>query len=145
MADPSCAERVDEHKESRISTLRDLWDLYSEEGPESYHPEHGTNMNEYGLSFDYVAPETFPDQPEGYFRYQISWGGPSDEFRIYAQRLGEYSYSIYRIEYWFLDWFDGANVVLEGEDLKLISEIFESFFVEAGSADHVLNEALEQV
>ena len=31
------------------------------------------------LSFDYVAPHTFNDQPEGYWRWQFSWGGPSDE------------------------------------------------------------------
>ena len=145
MADPTCEDRVEDHKEDRISTLRDLWHFYCENDPENYHPEHDTNMYEYGLSFDYVAPETFNDQPEGYFRYQLSWGGPSDEFRIYAQRVDEYRYSIYRIEYWFLDWFDGAHIALKGDDLALLKEIFTIFFVDAGSADHVLSEALERV
>jgi hypothetical protein len=67
------------------------------------------NLYEYGLCFDYVAPETFEGQKEPYWRYQLSWGGPSSEFRIYGNTTGEYSASIYRIEYWFLDWFDGAN------------------------------------
>ena len=108
------------------------------------NPDLG-NMYEYGLSFDYVAPETLNEQPEGYFRYQLSWGGPSDEFRIYAQRVGEYRYSVSRIEYWLLDWFDGAHIVLERDSLALISEIFESFFVEVGSADHEFQKALEEV
>jgi len=29
------------------------------------------------LSFDYVEPNTFNDQKEGYWRWQFSWGGPS--------------------------------------------------------------------
>ena len=38
-------------------------------------------INEYGLSWDYVEAED-PTQ-SGYYRFQLSWGGPSDEFRIY--------------------------------------------------------------
>ena len=30
-----------------------------------------------GLGFDYVEPHTFTDQPEGYWRWQFSWGGPA--------------------------------------------------------------------
>ena len=110
--------------------------------PDEGIPDLG-NMYEYGLGFDYVAPGTFTDQQEGYFRYQLSWGGPSDEFRIYADKSGRYAWSVYRIEYWFLDWFDGARRVLGGEDRKLIEEIFSSFFVDSGSADNVYEEALE--
>lgn len=60
---------------------------------------------EYGLSFDYVAPYTFGDQPEAYFRYQISYGGPSEEIRFYTNQ----DFSLHRAEFWFLDWFDGAH------------------------------------
>ncbi len=103
------------------------------------------NIYEYGLDFGYVAPETFNDQPEGYFRYQLSYGGPSDEFRIYAQKVNEYSFSTYRIEYWFLDWFDGAHRTLTGENLEFLKEIFSSFFVDSGTADHQLQAAMEAV
>jgi len=65
-----------------------------------------------GLCFDYVEPETFNDQREGYWRWQLSWGGPSDEFRIYINP----DKSVHRIEYWYLDWFDGAHVTLSPED-----------------------------
>lgn len=63
-------------------------------------------FSEYGLSFDYVAPGTFERQREGYWRYQLSWGGPSDEFRFYAS---DPQSDCYKIQYWFLDWFDGAH------------------------------------
>ena len=64
-----------------------------------------------GLCFDYVDPNTFNDQKEGYWRWQLSWGGPGDEFRIYVNP----DKSIHRIEYWYMDWYDGAKVTLDPE------------------------------
>ena len=64
-----------------------------------------------GLCFDYVEPETFTDQLEGYWRWQLSWGGPGDEFRIYVNP----DKSVHRIEYGYLDWYDGAKVTLDPE------------------------------
>ena len=64
-----------------------------------------------GLCFDYVEPETWDDQLEGYWRWQLSWGGPSDEFRIFVNP----DKSVHRIEYWYLDWFDGAHVNLDAK------------------------------
>ena len=61
------------------------------------------------LSFDYVEPHTWDDQPEGYWRWQFSWGGPSDELRAYVNRDDR----IHRLEYWFMDWFDGAKLELQ--------------------------------
>jgi hypothetical protein len=102
------------------------------------------NMFEYGLAFDYVASETFgEDQEEGYFRYQLSWGGPSDEFRVFADKSGKWSWSVYRVTYNFMDWFDGAERRLFGEDRDLLEEIFSSFFVDCGTADHVYEQAVE--
>ena len=60
------------------------------------------------LGFDYVEPHTFNDQVEGYWRWQFSWGGPSDELRAYVNE----NYEIHRLEYWFLDWGDGAHINL---------------------------------
>ena len=64
-----------------------------------------------GLCFDYVDPGTFTDQLEGYWRWQLSWGGPGDEFRIYINP----DKSVHRIEYWYMDWYDGAKVTLDPE------------------------------
>ncbi|MCK9371182.1 hypothetical protein M0R04_14820 [Candidatus Dojkabacteria bacterium] len=64
---------------------------------------------EYGLSFDYVEPGTFKGQREPYLRFQISWGGPSEEFRIFAND---------EIEFWFLDWFCGEHINVTGTDAE---------------------------
>ena len=82
----SCAAQVQEHLEDRLKDLHTLE----------------------GLCFDYVVPKTWPDQLEGYWRWQLSWGGPGDEFRIYVNP----DKSVHRIEYWYLVWYDGAKVTL---------------------------------
>jgi len=64
-------------------------------------------INNSALSWDYVEAETFENQEEGYYRLQLSWGGPSDEFRIYTT---QYADEIDVIEYHYMDWFDGASV-----------------------------------
>ena len=61
------------------------------------------------LGFDYVEPGTWPEQLEGYYRWQFSWGGPSDELRAYINKDN----SIHRLEYWFMDWMDGAKLELQ--------------------------------
>ena len=64
--------------------------------------------NQNSLDFSYVEPNTFDNQPEGYWRWQLSWGGPSDEFRYYHYE-GDKN-SIKSIEYAYMDWFDGATM-----------------------------------
>ena len=79
-------------------------------------------INELGLSFDYVEPNTFNDQKEGFWRWQLSWGGPSDEFRIFVNEDNK----IYKIEYWYMDWFDGASIIVKD---SLIYHIIEEYFL----------------
>ncbi len=86
---PTCADRVAQEWKERQEDLKD--------------PEYDW------LGFDYVAPHTFTDQIEGYWRWQFSWGGPSDELRAYVNENKE----IHRLEYWFLDWGDGAHVLVQ--------------------------------
>ena len=79
-------------------------------------------ISEYGLCFDKVEPNTFQDQKLGYWRWQLSWGGPSDEFRIFVDE----DKNIYKIEYWYLDWFDGASIIVKD---SLIYHIIEEYFL----------------
>lgn len=117
----SCKQRVRKELRDRISDLRKLFTAYRK-GNENGVEDLGT-FPEYGLSFDYVAPGTFNDQKRGYFRYQLSWGGPADEFRFYCDE----NFQPVEIEYWFLDWNDGASVELIGNDLQLLEDIFQDF------------------
>ena len=120
--DTTCEARIDASLAGRLDDLRKL--LSGE-----CDPDEVDTLAEYGLSFDYVPSETFDDQPEGYFRYQLSWGGPSDEFRFFVNP----DLSCHRIEYWFLDWFDGARRTLSGEAAKLLMDVW-NWFNEIGEA-----------
>lgn len=117
-----CSDLVRAEYRKEMKRVRFLWEQYKTD-PEASDENEGT-WTEYGLSFDYVAPGTFNDQKRGYFRYQISWGGPSDEFRFYCdERL-----QITRIEYWYLDWFDGAKVTIRSKrDLAVWAEIWSDW------------------
>jgi len=80
----TCKERV---KEAWASRSKDLKTLLKAE--DNYDEEIGY-LNEYGLCVDLRAD---------YVRYQFSCGGPQEELRFYKN--GD-------IEFWFLDWGDGA-------------------------------------
>jgi len=130
---PTCEERTDRHLESRIDDLKLLMQaLYD---GEEYVEDLG-NMYEYGLSFDYVEGGTDYNDGAGYFRYQLSWGGPSDEFRFFTDPDGY----LYKTEYWFLDWFDGASRRLYGSDESLLEEVF-NWFKEGGAVESELERA----
>lgn len=115
----SCEQRIDAELKSRLGDLQRLWAAFIA----SRKDDELGSLNDYGLCFDYVAPGTFNDQDEAYYRYQISWGGPSDEFRFFVNP----DLSCHRIEYWFLDWFDGAHRVLAGDDRCLLRDVFDWF------------------
>ncbi len=114
----SCEARTDGHLSGRMSDLRTLWERYR--SGKSFDDDLGT-LPDYGLCFDYVEPMTFSDQPEAYYRYQLSWGGPSDEFRFFVNP----DLSCHRIEYWFMDWFDGAHRIVGGADRHLIMQLWD--------------------
>lgn len=172
MSDKTCAERIDAEYSNTMETLRILWAGYcNDECPtcdgtgkrcncdeencpdkdavcptcegegnlSEDTPEYGS-LFDYGLSFDYCYPDK--GNP-GYFRYQLSWGGPSDEFRIYADRRSEYNWVIWKISYVFMDWFDFAEIVLSGEDEKFMENLLTGFFMEVGSFDSEYDKAME--
>ena len=72
---------VDKHKGNYYHEYEDLFDY----------------VNQTALSWDHVEAD---GKNAGYYRIQFSWGGPSDECRIYSNLT----------EYWSMDWFDGACV-----------------------------------
>lgn len=133
----TCEERVAAALRSRCDDLQKLWTAYAE-GDEDRHGDDLGNIFEYGLAFDYVAPGTFTDQEHGYFRYQISWGGPSEEIRFYADT----DLIPYKIQFWFLDWGDGAFRYPTGEDEILFKNLFD-WFRDTGTAQAEYDKATE--
>lgn len=136
--DSSCASRWEGYKNDRVSDLRLLLAAWHD-GDEDRHSNDLGALTEYGLGFDYVPPGTFTDQTEGYWRYQLSWGGPSDEFRFYAGGCGEQQ--PYRIAYAFLDWFDGHERAHNGEDLRVLNGIW-AFFRDTGATESEYRKAM---
>lgn len=97
------------------------------------------SFHEYGLSFDKILKEAGDfetaeeaEEAEGvevvnYYRFQISWGGPSTEVRFYENGL---------IEFVYLDWFIGIGYdVTSNEGAQWLKEWFES----AGMLDFTIN------
>ena len=126
-----CKDLVGEHYRNRMTDLRAM--MKAENDGNEAGPEDTGPLNEYGLCFDYVSPETFNGQRHGYFRYQISWGGPSDEFRYYLDE----SFRPTRVEYWYMDWFDGAKrTVSHGKDFEFLSDLFE--YLTGGDAGEMI-------
>lgn len=82
---------IDVHKDDYFSEYEDLFDY----------------AGSTALSWDYIEAGTFENQEDGYYRLQLSWGGPSDEFRIYT--IGD-TLQIDFIDYHYMDWFDGASI-----------------------------------
>tara|TARA_R100000664_G_C2735283_1_gene124861 strand:- start:40 stop:420 length:381 start_codon:yes stop_codon:yes gene_type:complete len=79
-------------------------------------------VNQSKLSFEFVKADTFTDQKVGYYRLQLSYGGPSTEFRIYTDK----DLNIHHVEYWYLDWFDGASIkIYSSTVLEILNQFLE--------------------
>jgi len=95
--DADVAKRGKQHLKftaERMQMYSDNYEIYKE-GNEDYPPFY-----EYDLCFDFVESDGDYNDGAPYFRYQMSYGGPSDEFRFYEPDM---------IEYVFLDWFVGVG------------------------------------
>jgi len=98
-----------EKKEKSCADLvRSEW-LIREEELEKYENNGWDDFHEYGLDFSYVEPNTFEGQTRGYWRFQLSWGGPSDEIRFYVKEQDNGPTELEKAEYWYMNWFDGAS------------------------------------
>jgi hypothetical protein len=129
---PSCAERIGGKMESRMADIRELWEHYPHR-----HPELG-RLENYGLCFEYVEADRYPDLDRGFFRWQLSTGGPAAEIRFHMadhvteelgwDEQGADASDLARIEFRFHDWFDGAGRTLTGADRELLDTLFSHFF-----------------
>jgi|TARA_R110000765_G_scaffold275139_1_gene373499 hypothetical protein len=107
----TCEDVIVEHYNGRLTQIRETI------AGCGYMEDKGIDW----LDFSYVGAHTFNGQERGYFRWQLSWGGPSDEYRIFMEEDG----SIEHITYHFMDWYDGAEMeVYENEIWEFIRERF---------------------
>lgn len=131
----SCEARIEHYLNGRLADLRYLWAQYR---GGSGDKNEGT-IGDYGLGFDYVSGGTFSDQREGYFRHQLSWGGPSDEFRFFVNL----DFSCYRIEYWFLDWFDSAHRTITRPNEMLLLDVWDWVCISGVAQDELVRNSTQ--
>ncbi len=143
-ANMPCAIRWAQHKRARIEDLDKLLDA-----PDYHTPELG-RLEDYALCFDYVPPHTFSDQNKGYWRYQISWGGPSEELRFSPATAIRPDYVADgrtdfegRIKFAFLDWGDGEVRSLVGKAERIALELWD-WHLERGMVKKAYLEAMAQ-
>ena len=109
-----CKDLVHEKFEKTMKYLKELLEA------ENNETEDLGSLQDYGLDISLIEAGTFEGQRADYICYQLSWGGPSDEFRIFKN--GD-------IEYWYMDWFDGAKIdVVDEKEADIIKEIVLPFF-----------------
>jgi len=95
----TCKERIDKHLKSRQEDFLKFMNKHDDETRQEFY--------QYGLSFDFVDKRDLSwREKESYYRYQLSWGGPSDEIRFYKNR----------VDYVFMDWFDYADKDITQKD-----------------------------
>ena len=80
---PSCAELVQQKFNETEQDYKDARDYYDQSEPGEDDQYEGYDslydyVNQTALCWDRVEKETFDDQERGYFRLQLSWGGPGD-------------------------------------------------------------------
>ena len=95
-------------------------------------------VNQTALSWDFVEANSFKEtktrlsvklskskayhMEAGYYRLQLSYGGPSTEFRVYTDK----DLNIDRIESWYLAWFDVAFVVVDSSN-SIVVDLIQQF------------------
>jgi len=97
----NCSERITEELERVAETFRRYMndpDVYE------YGDDDQSAFHQHGLSLEWTEGD---EGENGYLRYLLSWGGPSDELRFYKDGT---------VKYWFMDWFDGANRDVSRQD-----------------------------
>lgn len=86
----TCEERIDAYLAEVSGDIKEMYKADIENGGGGYDPH-------YALHVDVVVDENGDAQ---YGQFMMSWGGPSDEIRFHYDG---------KIEYIFMDWFDGAS------------------------------------
>ena len=70
-------------------------------------------IDEYPLSIDYIEPNVNDTPP--YWQYLISYGGPGSEIQFFVNNKS--STEPYKVEFWYLDWFNSVGLNSVGQDV----------------------------
>ena len=105
-----CKDRIENQLPKRVDGLQRQWDAY----------RSGENSS-LTLYFDYIVRRMLLGGRLVRFRYPTGWGAPYyDDFRFYCDP----QFQPRRVEYWLVDHYDCAKLVLSGPREKLLLDIF---------------------
>lgn len=107
----TCEERIMGHFDNHYNEIMKLFRAFQEDGDDEIY--------DFGLEFAYDE-----ENKEGYYRWLLSYGGPSTEFRFYCNPRNE----VYKIVYVFMDWFDRADYTLSGDQFEAMEAVFYECF-----------------
>ena len=142
MGEETCKERLARNFSRTMIELRDIVERPSPKD------KVAQELMQYALGFDFVAAGDVGNKIP-FWRWQLSWGGPQDEFRFpYEDSVTKYTGDaarafssddglVYagvhkqRCEYWFLDWGDCAHCNVLGHDLTIMRKVLR-YYVETG-------------
>jgi len=149
MTNKKCSEIVNQKYLDTVNDYQSANDYFNLDDEEkSKHEKHEDlqsydslfdYVNQSALGFDFVSVNTFKNQDRGYWRLQMSWGGPSDEFRIYVDTKNEIEY----IDYHYLDWFDGASVRVRHDIIYDVCSMFLDCSEKKNASEIYADEELE--
>jgi len=112
--DKSCEKRIDEHLQERLEEVRQA---ISNSGSD----EVAVNGEKYDDVIEWLNCWTLCYADDPHYRakrLELSYGGPADGFRFFEDDT---------IEYYFMDWFDGATRELHGNDKEIMQELFDAY------------------
>lgn len=107
----TCKEQINHILRRRIKAIR-----------QTMRHESDLDFCDLGIAFDYVPSDTFNNR-RGYYRFQLATQDPQEEFRFFCDNEN----NITSIEFWLVDWGDGAKRTLRTHDLELLQTVFQHF------------------
>jgi len=116
MTQPTCEERLPEQLAGRLEDMEKLVGWYQAWSQTPYHLRAESaerRLQEYPLNID-VRRKTI-------VRLELSYGGPQDYFEAEVE-----DGQLTDITYHFLDWFDGAERTIRGDEASTVEEFLRS-------------------
>ena len=113
--DSDILDQIKEEKAENNLSNDDTFDMLSSPLQDDIREQYQERFVECGIAFDYVKLDK--DTEQDYFRYQLSYGGSSEEIRFYDDGA---------IEYVYLDWFCGVGFDVTNDGVfKQVQDYFK--------------------
>jgi hypothetical protein len=147
-----CEQRIDDELEGRMEQFRqamndagilykhtcpgcghewtssDEWDMCPTMAEECDYTNdvEGEETDDEVETMDSLSESVLAISKEIVYKIEFSYGGPQDYFMVFVDPDDN---QINKIEYHFLDWFDGATRILRGEDFDTAEQVFLNWIV----------------